>query len=217
MKRETDDTLVLQRGEHDLQAVWKTYGYWAFWVGVAFFSVYPSCNWITSQRTDAYRLYLDAELAIPFVPEFFWLYMSLYLLFLLPPFFLGVSQLVLLGKRIIAGTLLSGLVFLLFPSRLGFERIVPEGFYEGAFGNLFALDLPHNMAPSLHIVYSAFILLAIYASSQRGAVRLSVLLWLVLIALSTLMVHQHHLIDILSATAIVVLVNTKLIKGESDV
>jgi len=217
MKRETDNTLVLQVGEHDLQAVWKTYAYWAFWVGVAFFSVYPSCNWITSQRADVYRLYFDAELAIPFVPEFFWLYMSLYLLFLLPPFFLGVSQLVFLGKRIIAGTLISGLVFLLLPSRLGFERIVPEGFYGGVFGNLFALDLPHNMAPSLHIVYSAFILLAIYASSHRKVVRISVLLWIALIALSTLMVHQHHLIDIISATGIVVFVNFKLIKGESDV
>ncbi len=203
--------------EYRLQGVWKTYGYWAFWVGVAFFSVYPLCNWLTSQREDVYRLYWDAELAIPFVPEFFWFYMSLYLLFLLPPFYLGVSQLVLLGKRIIAGTLISGLLFLLLPSRLGFERIAPEGLYRELFSNLFALDMPHNMAPSLHIVYSAFILLAVYGSSQRKTVRVSVLAWLVLIALSTLMVHQHHLIDILSAFIIVLLVNSTLIKGESDV
>lgn len=203
--------------EYDLRAVWKTYGYWAFWIGVAFFSIYPTCNWLTSQRSDIHQLYLDAELTIPFVPEFFWIYISLYLLFILPPFFLSVSQLVLLGKRILVGTLLGGVIFLLFPSRLGFERIHPEGFYGEMFGNLFTIDLPYNMAPSMHILYSAFILLAIYAASPKKVFRVLALAWLFLIALSTLMVHQHHLIDIISALAITFGINLKLFKGEKDV
>jgi hypothetical protein len=28
--------------------VWKTYAYWAAWVGTVFFAVYPCCNWIST-------------------------------------------------------------------------------------------------------------------------------------------------------------------------
>ena len=201
----------------DLKAVWKTYAYWAFWVSIAFFTVYPLGNWLTSLRADPYHLYFSAELNIPFIPEFFWIYMSLYLLFILPPLFLTVSQLVVLGKRIIAGTVISAFVFLLFPAQLGFERIVPEGFYAQMFSNIYAIDLPHNMAPSLHIVYSTFILLAVAQSSTKILVRSTAYGWLLLMILSTLLVHQHHLIDIVSALAVVWFVSKKWIKGEENV
>ncbi|WP_373020322.1 hypothetical protein [Sulfuricurvum sp.] len=160
---------------------------------------------------------MNTELSIPFIPDFIWLYMSLYLLFILPPFFLGVSQLKLLGKRIILGTLISGGIFLLFPSQLGFERVIPNGFYGEMFTNIFSLDLPHNMAPSLHVVYSAFILLAVVESSSKKSVRMMLLLWLLLIMISTLMVHQHHILDIVSAMAIMLLVTLTFIKGEKNV
>src|SRR5262245_24580737 len=48
-----------------LGAVWRTYGYWAFWVGVAFFGVYPTCNWWTAQRAHRFGIYLAAELDVP--------------------------------------------------------------------------------------------------------------------------------------------------------
>ncbi len=203
--------------EYILSAIWKTYAYWALWVGVAFFTIYPLCNWISSKRSDIHLLYLEQELSVPFVPEFFWIYMSMYLLFFLPPLFLNVSELVLLGKRIIAGTIISGIVFLLFPSQLGFERIIPDGFYGPLYSQIFTLDLPHNMVPSLHIVYSGFILLSVYISSGEKYIRLFAILWLLLISVSTLLVHQHHILDIVLALFIIGVVNRKIIKGGRDV
>ena len=188
--------------------VWKTYGYWAFWVGVAFFTIYPLCNYFTSTRGEVFKLFIDFELQIPFIAWFFWFYISLYLLFLLPPFFLNKEELVILGKRVIAGTILSGIIFLIIPTKLGFERVIPEGFYKPLFSNIFSLDLPHNMAPSLHIVYSAFILLAI---SQKSIYKKFFWLWLFLISISTLLVHQHHIIDIILAF-LIIYIFTKLIK-----
>lgn len=199
---------------YDLRAVWKTYAYWAFWVGVAFFAIYPTCNWISSQRSDIYKLYFEVELAIPFIPEFLWFYMSMYLLFFLPPFFLNVSELVVLGKRIILGTIISGVIFLLFPATLGFERIVPNGIYGELFSNIFTLDLPYNMAPSLHIVYSALILWGIYFSSSNKMVHLIALLWILLISLSTLLVHQHHIMDIVLAIMVILSVIFIIKEGE---
>jgi membrane-associated phospholipid phosphatase len=197
--------------------VWKTYGYWAFLVGIAFFSVYPTCNWLTAQREEVYQLYFITELSIPFIPEFYWLYISLYVLFLLPPFFMDTTQLKLLGKRIILATVISGLIFIIFPTSLGFERVSPDGFYAELFSTLFMIDLPHNMAPSLHIVYSTLILIGVSESTRNSLIKTAVLLWLGLISISTLLVHQHHIIDVISAFTLVWIVSKFLIKGKTDV
>ena len=207
---------AVQTGVKNLRDVWRTYAFWSLWVGIAFFGVYPTCNYLSAQRADIHHFYLPQELDIPFVPEFFWVYVSMYVLFLFPPFFLSAGQLVTLGKRIIVGTFISAVLFLLFPSTLGFERVMPEGFYAPIYARIFSVDLPYNMAPSLHVVYTAFILLAIRAASQKRAVRAMSLLWLAMIVLSTLLVHQHHLIDVLSALTIVWLVTHKLVKRSEN-
>lgn len=196
--------------------VWKCYGYWAFWVGIAFFTIYPVCNWLSSKRDHVYHLYMQSELAIPLIPQFMWIYVSLYAIFILPPLFLKEQALSKLGKEIILGTLISGMIFLLFPSVLGFERVVPSAHYKELFETIFALDLPHNMAPSLHIVYSGAILLAIFQASKKKGIKVFVTLWLLLISLSTLFVHQHHLIDIVLGYILVILLNNTIqTKGES--
>jgi membrane-associated phospholipid phosphatase len=178
-------------------AIWKTYAYWATWVGVAFFAVYPGCNWISAQRDPGSlsSLYFAAELDVPLMPRFIWIYLSMFLLFPLPPLFLDMPALQRLGKRLIAGTLLCGAVFLLLPSRLGFTRVMPDDpFYAAVFSRLFTLDLPFNNAPSLHVVFSALIAAALARGQRR--LRWFVYGWLALICLSTLLVHQHHLLDI---------------------
>lgn len=182
------------------------YGIWALWVGIAFFSVYPTCNWLTAQRNETYPLYLQSELNIPLVPEFFWIYMSMYGLFLLPPFVLNPEQLKRLGKQLVAVTILSGILFLLIPTQLGFVRVEPqEPFYQGLFERLFTIDLPHNLVPSLHIVFSTVITLAVLEGIGRSSIKLALLLWLGLLCLSTLLVHQHHLLDVFSGLLIAVL------------
>ena len=189
------------------KSVWKTFGYWVFWISVLFFTVYPLCNWFTSHRENLYHIYLESELAIPFIPQFVWIYLSLYLTFILPPFFLHEKQLAKLGKELVIGTILSGILFLIFPSVLGFERVIPEGEYQAFFENIFMLDLPHNMIPSLHIVYSGFILLSIYQAVSQIWIKTIALSWFSLICISTLLVHQHHLADIFLGIFIVLFLN----------
>lgn len=186
---------------------WKTYGRWVFLISLAFFPTYPLCNWITSQRTHLLGIYFDAELGIPFVPQFIWAYLSMYILFLTPPLFLNVEQLQSLGKQLLIGTLLSSLAFLIIPSHLGFTRVIPnDSFYQSVFSGLFVVDQPHNMVPSLHIVFSSLILFALARATKNLGVKIVWAGWLILIMASTLLVHQHHLTDIftglLMATAI---------------
>ena len=181
---------------------WRTYGAWACVVGVAFFAVYPACNWVTSLRPSL-ALYAASELRIPFVPRLIWAYLSMYALFAAPPFFLEPAGLRTLGRQLTAATLFSGLLFILFPAKLGFARVVPtETLYAGLFSRLFALDLPHNLAPSLHVVFSALISLALCDRARAPWVRAACRAWLALLCASTVLVHQHHLLDVASGLAV---------------
>jgi membrane-associated phospholipid phosphatase len=185
-----------------------TFAIWGFWVGVAFFSVYPATNWLTSLRTGHHALYFREELQIPFVPSFIWLYMSMYLLFLTPPFFLNPSELRKLAKELIGATVISGALFLAFPARLGFPRTLPDDeFYRSLYAGLFSVDHPFNLAPSLHVVYTTAIIFAIIIR-LRVVFRHLLFAWLILIVSSTILVHQHHLLDVASGIVLAILMRS---------
>ncbi|MBK5072292.1 phosphatase PAP2 family protein [Budviciaceae bacterium CWB-B4] len=176
----------------------KTYLIYSCWVGVFFFGLYPTINWFTSTRSDFFALYMQAELAIPFIPAFVWFYLSMYLVFMLPVFFLNSPELKRLSSELILVTIAGAIIFLLFPAQLGFTRQLPEsGLYRGIFEYIFALDKPHNLVPSLHVAYSVTIVLAIVRNS-RSLVRYGLIIWLSGLILSTLFTHQHHLLDVFS-------------------
>ena len=181
----------------------RTYLVWSCWIGIAFFGVYPAMNWVTPLRRGALHLYFQRELAIPFVPQFIWVYLSMYLLFLLPLFLIPAARMPALGKQLIAGTIISALFFLLIPAELGFAREVPaQAPYTAIYAGMFGIDRPFNLVPSLHVIYSCAIALAC-ADFARGVVRMAIYGWLVVIVASTVFVHQHHLLDLASAFAIV--------------
>ena len=197
-------TLVVPDGERS-----RTYLYWTCWVGAAFFAVYPTTNWLTSLRPQPFHLYLPAELAVPLVPQFIWAYLSMYALFFLPLFFLPTVRMPALGKQLVAGTLVSGLLFLLFPAELGFARVVPaDPPYTGIYAVMFGVDRPHNLVPSLHVVFSAAIALAC-ADVARPAARTVLFGWLGVMAASTILVHQHHVLDVAAAFFLVFLLRRR--------
>ena len=187
----------------------RTYLYWSFWVGVAFFGVYPTMNWLTSLRPRPWHLYVPAELAIPFFPQFVWAYLSMNLLFLVPLFVLPAARMPALGKQLIAGSLIAAAVFLIVPAELGFARQLPgRAPYDAIFAGVFSVDRPYNLVPSLHVIFSAAIALAC-ADVVRPAWRVALLAWLAVIVASTLLVHQHHLIDVGAALAVVFLLRRR--------
>ena len=184
-----------------------TFLVWGACVGLAFFCIYPLTNWLAGYRNHQHALFLARELNIPFVPEFIWVYLSMYALFLLPPFFLPPGSMPRLAKTLILATCIAGLSFLAFPARLGFPRILPDdSLHRPVFEALFAIDLPYNLVPSLHVVYSSAIVLAITARAGRTA-RILLFCWLALIMTSTILVHQHHILDVSSGLALALLMH----------
>ena len=184
-----------------------SYLLWCIPVSVVFFTVYPLMNAYTAGRDSLYALWFPAELNIPFVPGFIWVYCSFYLIILMPVLFLPRREHRPLALTFMVMTLLGGVIFFLFPAQLGFVRQVPESpLYRTMYTTLFALDHPHNLVPSLHVAWSCAAVLAIIRHTGRG-LTLLFLLWLVLIVLSVLLVHQHHVADVVTGLLLAVTVS----------
>lgn len=186
----------------------KIFALYGLLVGIAFFSVYPTMNWFSEYRGISYKLHFDRELSIPFVYQTIWLYLSLYLQFLLPPFLLNCRELRKLAYVLIISTLICGLIYLAFPAKLGFERTLPEDpLYEQIYRTLFAVAKPYNTAPSLHVVYITTISFYICNQWKRSIVTGLFTIWTIALSASTVLVHQHHLADVFSAYLLVLAVS----------
>lgn len=170
---------------------------WAALLTLLFVVVYPGCNWITSQRAGLYRLWFDWELGIPFVPAMVWVYLSFFVTFFLPMFALREAALNVLCKRLALAVVVSGILFLLLPAQLGFERPSDVRDHAAVFHLIYQFDLPHNLVPSLHVSWSALILGSLRAASPRWWARRLLEAWLLLLCVAAVLVHQHHVLDVL--------------------
>jgi membrane-associated phospholipid phosphatase len=172
----------------------------AWWV-----LVYHGTNWLTERRVDRVRVHLDAELAMPFVPPFVLAYLSMELVFLAAPFILRTRrELEALALTLVVATAAAGVSFVLFPAELAYPRQDP-----GAWSCLFAfarqMALTYNLVPSLHVAMSC-ICLAAYADHCGVAGKALLGGWAAAIALSTLLTHQHYLLDVVTGLALAAVV-----------
>jgi len=58
------------------------------------------------------------------------------------------------------------------------------------------MDKPHNLYPSLHITFSAISAFTLLRHTQKKRMQVLLILWVIMIALSVILTHQHHLFDI---------------------
>lgn len=163
-----------------------------------FVLVYGGMDSLTARRSFRVPVHFPAELAIPFIPAMTLFYMSIYALFWMAPFVLRTRRefralVVTVAVAIFCG----GIGFLLFPADLAFAPPREEdlGIWAGLFHFADKLNLTYNLLPSLHVAF-AVICVAIF--SARAPVIGKVLLWLWagMVAASTVLIHQHHLLDV---------------------
>ena len=185
--------------------------FWALCTLAVFYAIYPASNWLAARQTQRYDFLTPWDAQIPLVPEFIWVYFSFFVFILLPIWWVDRSAIDTLGKRQVVATVLCGVVFALFPANLAFARVVPEAEpYRSIFTLMFAVDQPHNLLPSLHIVYTLATGCALVSTQwARGRPWLCLVLalWAVAIAASTMLVHQHHVLDVVAAAALVALLS----------
>ena len=177
---------------------------WAALLGLFFFLVYGSTNEISALTAPHPALFWQWERSIPFIPEFILPYMSSDLVFIIAFMLAPTRQdIQKLGVRLGLAIVISALFFIFTPLQFSFDRPDVTGWASGLF-ELLSLDKPYNQFPSLHISLGFLAWLEI-RQRVKGITGWLVNLWFLSIAASTLLVYQHHAIDLLGAIAVIVL------------
>lgn len=170
--------------------------------GVWFGFVYGGCDWITAHRSLRVPIHLPIELSIPLIPGAVLAYMSLYLLFLAGPFIVRERrEFTALISALALATLVGGMGFLLVPSHAAFAPPGDLGVWTSLFNFADRLNLDYNMVPSLHVALSVCCVAAFARHASRTG-RALLWLWATVIALSTLLTHQHHVVDVITGWAV---------------
>lgn len=163
-----------------------------------FVLVYGGMDALTARRSFRVPVHFPAELAIPFVPAMTLFYMSIYLLFWMAPFVLRTRRefralVITLAIAIFCG----GIGFLLLPADLAFAQPREEelGIWAGMFHLADKLNLTYNLLPSLHVAF-AVICVAVFSARVQVTGRVLLWLWAAMVAASTVLIHQHHLLDV---------------------
>jgi len=179
---------------------------------IEFSLVYGFTNWMASQRTHLFPIYFEWETEIPFIPHMIYAYFSLNLLTLLTVFTLTEDELKRYARSMAWAIWIAGVIFLILPGKLGFQRPADVPGYENIFPWLYSLDRPHNLFPSLHITFSALSVLVMLSWKKSKAFSAFLILWFFLICLSVLLVHQHHFIDIVGGFVLAFVCYMKIYK-----
>jgi membrane-associated phospholipid phosphatase len=170
-----------------------------------FVAVYGATAWLTSLRGDVGTWSFEWERSLPLVPWLIVPYMSLDLFFVAAPFLCAdAAELRAFRRRMTAAILAAGAVFLVMPLQFAFPRPEPVGWTGPIFSVLHGFDRPYNMFPSLHIAIW-MILAGTYHRHTRGGVRVLTHVWFSLIAASTVLTYQHHVVDVAGGFALALL------------
>jgi protein-tyrosine phosphatase/membrane-associated phospholipid phosphatase len=173
-------------------------------LSLLFLVVYGSTNWLTAQRPDGHvqTWYFAWELtALPYVPLLIVPYMSIDLFFFMAAFLCrDERELRVFAQRVVFSIMAAAFFFLVLPLKLAWPQ---RPRVDGWFGDLveqsctapFLMEYPHNLFPAMHIAL-CLILADIYARHARGLFRALLYIWFALIALSTVLTWQHHLVDV---------------------
>ena len=166
--------------------------------GLWFAFVYGGCDWITAHRSLRVPIHLPIELSIPLIPGAVLIYMSIYALFLAGPFIVRERReftALILGLAL--ATLIGGIGFLLIPSNTAFRPPSDLGIWTGLFHFADELNLDYNMVPSLHVALSVCCISA-FARHASPTGRALLWAWAAAIAISTMLTHQHHVLDVIT-------------------
>lgn len=172
----------------------------AVWVYLLYFGGYGLVN-RRLRIADCTDLTLALDRYIPFLSEFVAPFYLAYLVVLVPALVIRDRQ--LLRHAVVAFTalvLLSCLIFVVFPTYVPRPTITGSSLSDALVGAIYAADKPSCAFPSLHVssvTLSARVL-------QRESRRYGGLLWpcVALVALSTLFIKQHVLLDVLGGLAV---------------
>ena len=140
---------------------------------------------------------------IPFLSWTVWIYFSQYLLLLFTVWSLRKTQ--YLSQFIYSiswASLFASLIFYFFPVVLPRIPQATFGINTSLFGFLYLIDTPANCFPSLHVALACLTVPNVAKAHKHWG--FFVILWVGVIAISTLTTKQHYFIDVLGGLLLAV-------------
>ncbi|RKH47659.1 phosphatase PAP2 family protein [Corallococcus llansteffanensis] len=169
-------------------------------VGFALFflAVYGGASWVTGFYPGGLRVDLPFEQHVPFIPGWAAVYVSMDALLLLSLFiFRTWRQMLPFALALCAQTVVGALCFLVFPVEVAWAPRAVTGGWMQVFQLADTMNLERNYLPSLHVAFACTAALA-YSERSGPVARGLFTLWALAIAASTLLIHEHHLVDVLA-------------------
>ncbi|MBK7962199.1 MAG: phosphatase PAP2 family protein [Bdellovibrionales bacterium] len=109
----------------------------------------------------------------------------------------------MLGIHLSVAVTTAGLAFLIFPAPVSWPIQKLESNATTLVGIIHSMDVRSNSLPSLHVVFSTSIVLFIIR--RQRYLKLPMILWLGLMYSSVVLVHQHHVMDVIAGIALSIL------------
>ena len=169
---------------------------------VLFAVCYSGASWITGQYTSLPVWDLPFESRVPFVPAMAVIYLTINPALMLGPLLIRRrSELAPLAGVLCLEVLIATACFLLFPQTTSFVRPQVAGWARFPFELADAMNLRYNQFPSLHVTFAVTAAWA-YAPRMRSLGRIAWPLWALGVAASTILIWEHHLVDILGGAVL---------------
>ena len=135
--------------------------------------------------------------AIGYLPNSVWLYLSFFLFIPCGYLLSNADKVKPLMWQMILCAVLSGTVYLIYPTTAEFPQNIGSGLTQQALAGLLQVDTSQNMLPSLHVSLTLISLVALW---RQGKLALNLLwvCWALVIIFSVLMLKRHLFIDVVA-------------------
>ena len=176
----------------------RKFGWFLFVLGY-FVVGYMIINWISRSRDSFVDVSIPIDYSLPFVPAFIFGYILVYLSIVL--IYVTINDIESWGRSVVACTLattIAYVVFLTIPVRMDMRPdLVASGGINVAITRFYyAIDLPYNCFPSLHVTYPALATLLTWRDHR--VMRWVFLAMMLIVAISVMLVKQHYIADVLA-------------------
>lgn len=163
---------------------------------VVFLICYGGASYFSGWMPYRIRIDLPFEAQIPFVPQTAIVYLTVILLVGVAPFILRrLQELFPLFVALCFETIVAAPIFIALPVEPGYPPRTPTGPLSGFFLLADTLNLERNELPALHVAF-AFTAAAAYQCKCGRWTGFAFWAWAAAIAVSTLFMHEHHVVDI---------------------
>ena len=150
-----------------------------------------------------------------FHPWTIWIYLSDYILIFLPAILVTNSRVM---KRLLKGYLVNFVIhfpiFFFFPTTLVRPPLVEDSFLTQVFHLLWSIDAAVNCFPSQHVSLCFVVAMGFWNYRRRWA--WGMIVWSLLISLSTLTTKQHYVWDVLGGLLVACVVYWMVYRKKED-